>query len=127
MLDAADLASTAYTLTQRASRNLQFVQHDIAIEALHEFTGFSVSSSAWSETSLEKKCIISIAKLYFHFATVIICLVANTSENGGAHHEKMYNDTFSLFVPAASAAGVPICRVCKALVAGGGYCLAFFI
>lgn len=87
------------------SKHLQFFQHDIALEVLHELMQYSVPSSSCYESSFEtvRDIIISIARLNVFVATVITCLWADESENVGGHRPKLCNDTFPSLLPVAFA------------------------
>lgn len=69
-LKATESASDISFFNQDASENLQLFQHDIAVQVLHEFIGFSVPSLPRSENRVKgvEGTIISLARLDAYIA-----------------------------------------------------------
>lgn len=102
---AAAIASSTPFLNQQVPENLEFFQHDIPNFILHEFTRYSVPSSACSETHFElvDDTIISLESMDVFVAMVITCFQADKSGKVGGHCQELYNNNFSFFLFVAFA------------------------
>lgn len=83
--------------------HLQLFRDDVAVQALHVFTGFSVTESASSEARFVQVdgTTATFARLDAYIATVTIYFQADGPETVSSHIQKLYNETFLSFLHIA--------------------------
>lgn len=85
-------------------RIFQHFRHDVAVRVIHEVMRFFVFSVAPSSDSGGwEGTIATLSRLDAFLTPTVTCLRVDCSEKAGSHRQKMYSETFSIFVSIALA------------------------